>query len=170
MDHRADSSPVQGAYLVLGAALRAKLVAWARNAIPSEACGLLVGETRGVREGARVIRSVTLSENLAGVRARSEFVLDPAHWVRVEKEAAERGLRVLGVWHSHPSGHPLGGPSGGRASAGAAAPSVRDAAGAMPEWSNLIVSVGFDSGAYLRSWRAPKDPSGDAEMLEEALR
>lgn len=161
MDQLPDHSPGQGACLAFGTALRAKLVDWARDAIPYEACGLLVGESAAEGAGGRVIRRVTLSENMAAGGARDRFVLDPAHWAHVEQEAAEKGLEVLGVWHSHPSE---------RASAAAAAPSPMDAAGAMPGWSNVIVSIDSDSGSCLRSWRTPSNPSAAPGMREEALR
>jgi proteasome lid subunit RPN8/RPN11 len=108
--------------LVLPADLVRRLRAWAEAARPRETCGLLFG----VRAG-DVADAVPLA-NLAPEPDR--FDLDPAGFVRADAAARERGLRVVGVWHSHPAGPP--------------APSAHDLAGARRGergWSHLIVSL-----------------------------
>ncbi len=143
----------------LGEGPRVQAVAWARGAMPMEACGLLVGTCAADGARGRAVHRVTLSSNLAGHLARGRFVLDPAHWLAVEKEAASSGLQVLGVWHSHPAD---------AASDPGAVPSVRDIEGAIPGWSYLILSVDSRGGACLRSWRAPDESAGGG-MVEERL-
>ena len=141
---------------------RAQLVAWARGALPCEACGLLVGSAvdGAAAEDSHVVSRVTLSRNLAGADGRTRFVLDPAHWVRMEEEASRQGLGVIGVWHSHP---------GEKAAMVGAEPSARDAAGALPGWSYLIISIDDSEGACLRSWRMSPEAGGAAPMLEERI-
>jgi proteasome lid subunit RPN8/RPN11 len=98
------------------------LLARARAARPREACGLLLGSCAGVG---------TVAVELANVAVGNDrFELDPAGFVRASDAARERGLRVVGVWHSHPAGPP--------------APSAHDLAGARRGergWSHLIVSL-----------------------------
>ena len=74
------------------------MVAWARQNLPAEACGLLAGERTGALE-ARVER-VWLLEN---ADASSEhFTITPADQLRALREARAEGLAMLGNWHSHP--------------------------------------------------------------------
>jgi proteasome lid subunit RPN8/RPN11 len=65
--------------------------------------------------------------------------------MRGERYARERGLDVIGNYHSHPD-HP-------------AIPSQFDLDHAWPTWSYIIVSVREGLGADLRSWEMEADRS-----------
>ena len=118
--------------LTLDEAQRASIRDAALAAYPHEACGLLVGRDGEVEE-------VTIGRNLDDTRAHDRYTLDPTHLLHVEDDAEQRGLSVLGVWHSHPD-HP-------------AIPSETDRAGAWANWSYVIVSVRAGLPDGLRSWR-----------------
>jgi proteasome lid subunit RPN8/RPN11 len=79
--------------VVIPAAVRAELVAHARDEEPNEACGLLVLE-RGV--ATRYERG----RNAAGSPYRFELDIDPEVWF-LEDDGVE-----LAVFHSHPSSPP----------------------------------------------------------------
>lgn len=74
----------------------------AATAYPNEGCGALIG--RRV-DGAARIYAVTSARNLNEERARDRYLMDPADIVSADRSARERGLDVLGFWHSHPD-HP----------------------------------------------------------------
>jgi desampylase len=69
-------------------------VAHAREAAPNECCGLLLGHDDEVVEAAR-------SRNIADDPA-NRFLIDPADHFAALRMARERGLEVVGFYHSHP--------------------------------------------------------------------
>jgi proteasome lid subunit RPN8/RPN11 len=98
------------------------VVRHAREAAPTECCGLLLGDDGGVREAVR-------TRNASGDPAR--FVIEPADHIARRREARARGLAVLGFYHSHPRS--------------AAVPSARDRAeAAYPGHLYLIVGLASD--------------------------
>jgi proteasome lid subunit RPN8/RPN11 len=76
------------------AAARDAIVADAREAVPADCCGLLLGREDEIVE-ARPAR------NIADQRA-SRFLIDPHDHIEGRREARTRGLEVVGFYHSHP--------------------------------------------------------------------
>jgi proteasome lid subunit RPN8/RPN11 len=98
----------------------AECVAHAREAAPLECCGLLLGRGDEIVEAAR-------ARNIADDPA-TRFLIDPADHFAALRAARERGLEVVGFYHSHP--------------ASPAEPSVRDIAEfGYPGHCYLIVSL-----------------------------
>ncbi|WP_026008998.1 Mov34/MPN/PAD-1 family protein [Sphingomonas sp. HT-1] len=108
---------------ILDGMKKASAVAW-----PREACGLLFGES-GAINAFREVRNVA-------ERPETHFELDPAALFAALRAQREGGPRVIGYWHSHPSG--------------SAAPSITDATMAAPD-GKLWVILGGDE---VRCWRA----------------
>ncbi len=79
--------------MILPRTVRDDVVAHARDAAPAECCGLLVGTTDSI---VAAVRAANLSDNPA------RFLLDPADHIRARRAARERGLDVIGFYHSHP--------------------------------------------------------------------
>jgi proteasome lid subunit RPN8/RPN11 len=79
------------------------IVAHAREAAPIECCGLLLGHP-----AAGVVESVR-ARNLAASPTR--YAIDPADHIRARREARERGLAVIGFYHSHPHGSAAASPT-----------------------------------------------------------
>lgn len=82
---------------------RAVLDAVGRHAsegYPYEICGILAGPRGGdlVTESHRV-------RNTRVDRARDRYLMDPRDQISVERDLDERGLALLGYYHSHPD-HP----------------------------------------------------------------
>lgn len=75
---------------VLGAMLEA-----ARHQLPEECCGLAAGA------GEVVTELFPLRNALASPHA---YFAEPAELIRTLRQIRERGLRHLGIYHSHPSG------------------------------------------------------------------
>ncbi|MGB6943208.1 MAG: M67 family metallopeptidase [Bryobacteraceae bacterium] len=71
------------------------MVSHVESTFPKEGCGLMIGSD-GVVEAA-----VPLPNSYSGPQ-EDFFVIDPKDLHRVDRESREKGLDVLGVFHSHP--------------------------------------------------------------------
>ncbi len=110
---------------------------------PEEACGLLVGtgETNTVREFHSCV-------NVA--ESARVYTLDPLQHLRIERDAENRGLEVIGVVHSHTHTE--------------AYPSSTDVAQAPdPAWHYMIVTL-MRGAAEPRSFRII-----DGQVSEEVV-
>lgn len=137
-----------GPMLHLSSRLRRELEDQARAGYPNEACGLLLG---CAANGTCAVSAWRPARNLNTDRASDRYELDPADYLAAEGEASRLGVAVVGVWHTHPD-HP-------------ALPSATDREWAWPGWSYLILSVGREGVAELRSWRLAGD-----DFVEEEVR
>jgi proteasome lid subunit RPN8/RPN11 len=83
----------------------------------------------------------------------NRYLLTPQDVLRSEQEAANRGLDVIGVFHSHPD-HPN-------------EPSEFDRDWAMPWFSYIITNVNDGKAVGSRSWRLTDDRSAfDEEPIQ----
>src|SRR5690242_1328141 len=123
------------AVLVLPEQLRGEVEALASTGYPRECCGLLLGFEQEAE--LRVVQFQQPGHNLANGNDRYE--LDPEDYLAADYAAVAAGLRIIGVWHSHPD-HP-------------ARPSATDREHAWRGWSYLIVSVASGQVVDVRSWR-----------------
>lgn len=83
-------------------ALLATIQAQARDGYPFEICGILVG-----RKGQGVCRveEVVPVANREAESPRVRYQIAPEDVVRVQRQARESGLEIMGYYHSHPD-HP----------------------------------------------------------------
>lgn len=96
------------------------IVARARSAAPAECCGILLGRASEIVE-AFAARNLSDDPN--------RFLVDPRDHFAARRAARERGLEVVGFYHSHPHSPPD--------------PSAADVAEASyPDSLYLIVSLG----------------------------
>lgn len=116
-------------------------------AYPDEGAGLLLGEMDGTAR--KVSFVLSLANAREGKDRRNRYLITPQDFLRGEKEAAARGIDVLGVFHSHPD-HPD-------------RPSDFDRQWALPWFSYLITSVVDGQATHSRSWRL----TDDRESFEE---
>lgn len=127
----------------------------AQQTYPEECCGLLLGtlEDGGKRvvevvptenswDGSVAESFAQISERRAASKQRS-FSIAPATLFAVQKEARDRGLGIIGIYHSHPD-H-------------SATPSEFDRAIAWPEYSYIIVSVLQGQVGEFLSWTLDDD-------------
>jgi proteasome lid subunit RPN8/RPN11 len=122
---------------VIGRACLAQLRALAAGSPDREICGLLFGSDGRIDSA---MPSLNVSE-----RPGDEFEIDPVTLIAAYKAERAGGPRVIGCYHTHPSGSVI--------------PSKRDAAAAEPGSLWLILG-----GGDARLWRAR--PGG---FDEEAL-
>jgi proteasome lid subunit RPN8/RPN11 len=126
--------------------------AHAESTYPEECCGLLLGNLSG---DAKTLIEVLPTENswgddaaddfqaIEGSRERksskgNRFSIAPIVMLKAQKDARDRNLDIIGIFHSHPD-HP-------------AVPSEFDRAIAWQQYSYIIVSVQQGKACDLKSW------------------
>jgi proteasome lid subunit RPN8/RPN11 len=135
------------AALVLQQAHVAAIDRHCEEAYPHEGCGILLGRLDGERRlVVEVIPTANAQEREAAHRL---YTIPPEQLLGGELQAEERGLEVVGYFHSHPD-HP-------------ARPSEHDLAQAWPDYSYLILAVRQGRAAQHRSWHLRDDRSGFEE-------
>ncbi|HED65905.1 MAG TPA: M67 family peptidase [Planctomycetes bacterium] len=135
--------------LVLPASLRESIERRARVAHPREGCGLLLGTEGDTPEAAQVHR-VVHARNLDSRLGR--FELDPGRVVAATHRAALLGLRILGLWHSHPDC--------------AARPSRADLERLWPGWLSLILATRNARAHELRCFSIRDGALFELDLLE----
>ena len=69
---------------------------------PHECCGVLLG---AFEDGGRAVREVVRASNTRLDALHNRYSIDPGELVRIQRQARERGLEIVGFYHSHPD-HP----------------------------------------------------------------
>ncbi len=111
---------------------------------PFECCGLMLGRFDG--DGRKiVVESYPISNAREEEAKRNRFLIRPEELMQGEKYAREKGLDVIGLYHSHPD-EP-------------AVPSKYDLEHAWPTYSYIVVSVKQGQAVDLRSWEMEPDRS-----------
>lgn len=74
-----------------------------RTAPALECCGLLAGRADGNLELSEIeITEILRAEN--ALASATEYEIAPRELLRMHREMRERGLELLGIYHSHPRG------------------------------------------------------------------
>ncbi len=117
---------------------------------PNEGGGFLLGQPQ---DGAIVIRDIIQVENtFAEEEQHHRYAMTPHDWMRLEDEADERGLSLVGYYHSHPDSPAI--------------PSEYDREHALPNFVYIITSVVMAKAADMRAWQLRSDRSAfDAGTL-----
>ena len=130
-----------------------RIRAHAAQSYPYECCGALLGAET---DGGRAVRDLVMLDNQRDDSPRNRFLVRPEDVLRVENAARERGLDVLGWYHSHPDAP--------------ARPSEFDREHAWPWYSYVIVSVEAGEPRGMASWRLTDDRERfDAEAIASQL-
>lgn len=128
--------------------IEALLLDDARQAFPNECCGFLFGFEAGEN---RILTDILVVNNSKDGDKRRRFEIAPIDYLKAERYADEKGLALLGVYHSHPN-HP-------------AIPSEHDRVAAQPYFSYVIVSVYEKGRTDIRSWRLDDNRQFDEEAI-----
>src|SRR5712671_6754795 len=110
---------------------------------PFECCGLMLGRFDNSRK--QVVETYPISNAREEAAKRNRFLIRPEELLAGERAAMQKGLDVVGFYHSHPDE--------------AAVPSRYDLDHAWPIYSYIIVSVDEGSARDLRSWEMEDDRS-----------
>jgi proteasome lid subunit RPN8/RPN11 len=107
------------------------IIKHAEAGFPHEVCGVLVGSDGKITHYREC-------RNLNTERAHDRYDLDPVSFKEADEWAREKGLEIVGIYHSHPD-HP-------------SIASETDRQWAWPEWVYMIFSI--NSGRYndARAW------------------
>lgn len=137
----------------------------AESTYPEECCGLLLGNLRG---DVKTLIEVLPTENSWGEDAddpfqstessaqgqsskRNRFSIAPKVMLQAQKNARDRNLDIIGIFHSHID-HP-------------AIPSEFDRAIAWQQYSYIIVSVQQGLACDLKSWNLDDDHQFQPEEI-----
>jgi proteasome lid subunit RPN8/RPN11 len=137
-------------YLELSQELLREIHAHGEGAYPEEGAGLILGRVSEEKKLATEI--LQLANGREATARHNRYLLAPEDYLRGEQEAYQRGLEVLGIFHSHPD-HP-------------SRPSEYDREWAWPWFSYLITSVQAGRAVDSRSWKLSEDRS---EFTEEMI-
>ncbi|HVA20858.1 MAG TPA: M67 family metallopeptidase [Candidatus Micrarchaeia archaeon] len=107
----------------------------AAAAYPEEGCGVLVGAAAG---DVTRVTVVVEGRNLVQERRLDRYELDPADILRADRLARQRGLEVVGFYHTHPD-HP-------------ARPSPFDTERAWPGYHYVVIAVERGRVAAATAW------------------
>lgn len=88
--------------LRIEAELYAAMRAHGEETYPHECCGVLLGHAE---EGANDVRELARAGNIRTDSAHNRYGIDPAELIRIQRQGRERGLDIVGFYHSHPD-HP----------------------------------------------------------------
>lgn len=118
---------------------------------PEECCGLLLGKLIIDENGDRhwQVMEVQPTENCWGAVAEFQqdyaqggklhyFAIDPKVLLKTQKDCRQRGLSIIGIFHSHPNGQPV--------------PSEFDQAIAWPEYVYIITAGKQGKFTISRNW------------------
>ena len=124
--------------------------AHAERVYPEECCGLIVGnlDTSGDRPLKSVVEIVALDNEWTPdvvetdapeqTTKRRRYWIDPKDMLQVQKASRDKGLNIIGIYHSHPD-H-------------VAVPSECDRAAAWPQYAYAIVSVCNGKAVDIQNW------------------
>ena len=88
--------------LTLNSLLYGQLRKHGEETYPHECCGVLLGHFQGED---RVVSEVVRAGNTRDDRPQDRYNIDPRELVRIQRQGRERGLDIVGFYHSHPD-HP----------------------------------------------------------------
>ncbi len=111
---------------------------------PHECGGLLLG-LLDAGNGKSVVETLPMENTADAERRHDRVLIEPRDLMLADRKARERGLDVIGYYHSHPDDE--------------AVPSQFDLDHALPVWSYIIVSVRGQKAMDWNSWEMENDRS-----------
>lgn len=110
-----------------------KMLEFSRQAYPEEGCGFLLGS----RLPDKKVVKIFPARNVNPDHKKDRYQISPEEFYRIEKEAENQKLEIIGFFHTHPD-HP-------------ALPSAYDLSRAWENYSYFILSVS-KSKTEVKSW------------------
>lgn len=143
-----------------------EMSAHAERVYPEECCGLMLGEIDRVSSQKRLVELVAVENKWSTAEALDEsvdpeeftkarrFTIDPVDMLRVQRQAREKGLKIIGIYHSHPD-H-------------VAVPSECDRAQAWPDYAYTIMSVCKGKTVDIKNWALDSEHQFQPEAMQIA--
>jgi proteasome lid subunit RPN8/RPN11 len=135
--------------LYLKTIIKKNLIADAINTFPDECCGFLIGTDD---EKDRSIEEIIIVDNAKDGDKRRRFEISPKDYMKAERYADDKNLKLIGIYHSHPN-HP-------------SIPSEHDRIQAQPYFSYVIIAVRENEFVNLQSWRLDDCQQFEEEAIE----
>ena len=137
--------------VTLNSELQKKIFNQMEGTYPNEGGGFLLGE---ITKNGVVIKDITQVANVFQAEEQyHRYAMTPQDWMRLEDEADEKGLTLVGYYHSHPDSPPI--------------PSEYDREHALPNFIYIITSVMEGQAVDMRVWKLQPDRGAfDNELLE----
>ncbi|MDE0608820.1 MAG: M67 family metallopeptidase [Anaerolineaceae bacterium] len=131
--------------------LQARIFHHLEQTWPNEGGGFLLGEV--AQDAATVCECIAVENVFDAAEQYHRYAMTPQDWMRLEDEADQRGLDLLGYYHSHPDSPAI--------------PSDYDREHALPNFVYLITRVQAGAAREMLAWRLRTDRSRfDSEKME----
>ncbi|MBD2608601.1 M67 family metallopeptidase [Scytonema hofmannii FACHB-248] len=123
----------------------------AASTYPEECCGIILGY---LANESKSLVEVIPTENAWSEEdsKKRRYAIAPEIMLKVQKQARDRSLSIIGIYHSHPD-YP-------------AIPSESDRTQAWQEYSYIIVSVPNGKALELKSWHLDDNHQFQEEAIE----
>ena len=136
--------------VVLTADLQQKIFRHLEAAYPNEGGGFLLGSLG--TDSVRIVDIVPVENIFERAEQYHRYAMTPLDWARLEDQADERGLTLVGYFHSHPDSPAI--------------PSIYDRDHALPNFTYIITQVQDAQAVDMRVWRLRSDRTQfDANVL-----
>lgn len=129
-----------------------KILNHGEETFPEESCGVLIGN---YENNIAVVSEARRMRNVNEGSKNTRYNIDPLDLVKLEDELDERGLQILGIYHSHPN-HP-------------AKLSETDFKFAWPNLSYAVLAVTEGKAKEMTSWRLEMNGSEKVKFKNEEI-
>ncbi len=127
----------------LSSELQGRIFEQMEASFPNEGGGFLLGEVKD--DNITILDIIEVANTFAEEEQYHRYAMRPQDWMRLEDEADERGLSLVGYYHSHPDSPAI--------------PSEYDREHALPNFVYLITAVMMAQATDMRVWRLRPDRS-----------
>ncbi len=136
--------------ITLGKSLQQRIFKHLESTYPNEGGGFLLGRVSG--KDVQIEDTIQIENVFEAEEQYHRYAMTPQDWARLEDQADERGLTLVGYYHSHPDSPAI--------------PSIYDRDHALPNFTYLITQVQNGSAVDMQGWLLRTDRSQfDAENL-----
>ena len=110
---------------------------------PNEGGGFLLGQVQG--DSVAIVDVIGIENVFEAEEQYHRYAMTPQDWAKLEDQADERGLSLVGYYHSHPDSPAI--------------PSIYDRDHALPNFTYIITSVVGGDPVEMRVWQLRPDRS-----------
>jgi proteasome lid subunit RPN8/RPN11 len=139
--------------VILGEFLQKRIFQHLESTYPNEGGGFLLGSSSA--DSVRIEDTIQIENVFEAEEQHHRYRMTDQDWMRLEDEADERGLTLIGYYHSHPDSPAI--------------PSEYDRDWALPKFVYLITQVQKREAVEMRAWWLRVDRSqfdGDKLVIQ----